>query len=64
MIGYVTGAATGHTVGASIAHAWVPAERAAAGTRVEVETFGRKLGAEVVDGPLYDPSMARMRGAR
>ncbi len=64
VIGYVTGAATGHTVGAAIAHAWVPAERATAGTRVEVESFGRKLGAEVVDGPLYDPSMARMRGAR
>lgn len=63
VIGYVTSAAVGHTVGASVAHAWVPAERAVAGTRVEVELFGRRLGAEVVDGPLYDPSMARMRTA-
>ncbi|MET0191024.1 MAG: FAD-dependent oxidoreductase [Pseudonocardia sediminis] len=60
-LGYVASAAVGHTVGESIAHVWLPAEKAVAGTRVEVEYLGKRLGAEVVDGPRYDPSMSRMR---
>ncbi|MFP5068237.1 FAD-dependent oxidoreductase [Pseudonocardia nantongensis] len=60
--GYVTSAAVGYTSGRSIAYAWLPAERAGAGTRMEVETFGRRLTAEVVDGPVHDPSSARMKG--
>lgn len=61
VIGHVASAAVGHTVAASIAHAWLPAERAVAGTRVEIEYLGARVGAEVADGPLYDPSMSRMR---
>lgn len=37
--GYATSAAYGYTFGASIARAWLPAELACAGTRVEVEHF-------------------------
>lgn len=62
VVGHVTSAAVGHATGSSIAYAWLPAERAAAGTRVEVESFGRRLGARVVDGPVYDPASSRMRG--
>ncbi|MDN5919622.1 MAG: hypothetical protein L0I76_31745 [Pseudonocardia sp.] len=48
-------------MGESIAHAWLRADWAVPGTRVEVEYLGERLGAEVVEGPRYDPSMARMR---
>lgn len=55
VLGHVASAAVGHTVGESIAHVWLPTERAVAGTRVEVECLGLRLGAEVVDGPRHAP---------
>ncbi|BBG01796.1 MULTISPECIES: FAD-dependent oxidoreductase [Pseudonocardia] len=47
VIGRITVAATGYTTGTSLAHAWLPAERAEPGTRVSVELSGRRLTAEV-----------------
>jgi dimethylglycine oxidase len=58
--GYVTSAAFGHTIGKAIAYAWLPAGLAA-GTPVEVEYFGERLGATVAEEPLFDPSMSRIR---
>jgi glycine cleavage system aminomethyltransferase T len=58
--GYVTSAAFGHTVGAPIAYAWLPAS-AAPGTAVEIEYFGRRIPATVAAEPLVDPEMARIR---
>lgn len=58
--GYVTSAAFGHTIGASIAYAWLPAE-AIPGTPVEVEYFGERLAATVAAEPLFDPEMTRIR---
>ncbi|HEY2522714.1 MAG TPA: glycine cleavage T C-terminal barrel domain-containing protein, partial [Streptosporangiaceae bacterium] len=60
-VGYVTSAAYGYCVGASIAYAWLPAYAAAPGTRVHVEYFGTRLPARVAEEPLFDPSMARIR---
>jgi dimethylglycine oxidase len=45
--GYVTSAAFGYTIGASIAYAWLPAEVSVPGNAVE---------------PLFDPDMTRLRG--
>jgi glycine cleavage system aminomethyltransferase T/glycine/D-amino acid oxidase-like deaminating enzyme len=59
--GHVTSADVGPTVGASIAHAWLPTALAATGTAVEIAYRGHRLGARVVTGPLYDPTSARMR---
>ena len=59
--GHVTSADVGPTVGASIAHAWLPAALAGPGTAVEIAYQGRRLGARVATGPLYDPTSARMR---
>ncbi|MBW0104760.1 FAD-dependent oxidoreductase [Pseudonocardia sp. KRD291] len=56
VLGHVASAAVGHTVGESIAHVWLPTERAVTGTRVEVECLGLRLGAEVVDGPRHAPA--------
>ena len=61
-VGYVTSAAFGYSIGRSIAYAWVPAAVAAAGTSVEVVSFGVPLRATVADDPLFDPRMERLRG--
>jgi dimethylglycine oxidase len=58
--GYVTSAAFGHTVGAPIAYAWLPAS-AGVGTRVEIGYFGNRVPATVVAEPLVDPEMKRIK---
>jgi len=58
--GYVTSAAFGHTVGAPIAYAWLPAN-ATVDTAVEIEYFGRRIPATVVAEPLVDPEMKKIR---
>ncbi|HEY5835736.1 GcvT family protein [Streptomyces sp.] len=60
-VGYVTSAAYGYTIGAPIAYAWLPAEHAAPGTRVEIEYFGAKVAAVTAAEPLFDPAMSRIR---
>jgi glycine cleavage system aminomethyltransferase T/glycine/D-amino acid oxidase-like deaminating enzyme len=60
-VGFVTSAAYGYSVGASIAYAWLPAELAGQGTAVDVEYFGTRHPATVAPDPLFDPGMARMR---
>ena len=59
--GYVTSAAYGYSVGASVAYAWLPRTAAVAGTKVAVEYFGELLSATVAEEPLFDPQMARIR---
>jgi glycine cleavage system aminomethyltransferase T/glycine/D-amino acid oxidase-like deaminating enzyme len=59
--GFVTSAAYGHTVGAPIAYAWLPAEIAVPGTAVQVGYFDRLLRAEVAAEPLFDPKHERIR---
>lgn len=61
-VGYVTSAAFGPTVGESIAYGWLPAERAAPGQRVAIESFGERCQATVSPEPLFDPAGARVRG--
>ena len=60
-VGYVTSAAYGHSVGAPIAYAWLPAELAAPGQRVTVRYFDEDLLATVSREPMFDPDMARLR---
>lgn len=62
MLGYVTSANYGYSVGASIAYGYLPIAASAAGTKVEIEYFGQRYGATVSNEPLWDPKMARMRG--
>ncbi|MEU8321680.1 FAD-dependent oxidoreductase [Nonomuraea sp. NPDC048881] len=59
--GYVTSAAYGHTIGRPIAYAWLPAELAGPGTRVDILYFGRRVPAEVAAEPLFDPRMEKIR---
>ena len=59
-VGYITSAAYGHTVGAPIAYAWLPAT-AGVGTGVEIQYFDRRVAATVVVEPLFDPEMKKIR---
>jgi glycine cleavage system aminomethyltransferase T/glycine/D-amino acid oxidase-like deaminating enzyme len=61
VVGFTTSTGYGHSVGASLAYAWLPAELAAEGTRLEVSYFDRRHPATVVADPLLDPEMTRMR---
>lgn len=61
VLGYVTSANSGYTVGKSIAYGYLPIEYATAGTRLTIEYFGRRYEAAVTEEPLFDPSHVRLR---
>ena len=61
VVGRVSSGGLGYALGCSIAYAWLPAQRAADGTRLSVEVFGERVGAEVRTDPLYDPTGERIR---
>jgi len=60
-IGYVSSGGYAHRVGKSMAMGYVAAEYAQARTQVQVEILGTLYDAVVLDGPLYDPTGAKMR---
>jgi 4-methylaminobutanoate oxidase (formaldehyde-forming) len=60
IVGRVTSGGYGYAVGKSIAYAYLPPERAVAGTRGEIDVFGAWVGAEVVREPLWDPAGERI----
>ena len=60
VIGYVTSANHGYTVGKFIAYGYLPLEHAKPGTSVEIEYFGRCHRATVSREPLYDPGRKRL----
>jgi dimethylglycine dehydrogenase len=57
----VTSGGYGSRVRRSIALAYVPAARAAEGTRAEVEVFGEWVPAEISAAAIYDPGGERIR---
>jgi len=61
IVGRVTSGGYGFAVDRSIAYAYLPPDRAAIGTRGEVEVFGEWVGFEVAREPLWDPDGARIR---
>lgn len=61
VLGYVTSANHGYTVGKFIAYGYLPLEYAMPGTSVEVETFGNRHRATVSSEPLYDPRGKKMK---
>ncbi|TCP52040.1 glycine cleavage system aminomethyltransferase T [Tamaricihabitans halophyticus] len=60
-VGFTTSAGYGHSVGASLAYAWLPTDLSEEGTRVDVAYFDRRHPATVVADPVLDPEMKRMR---
>jgi sarcosine oxidase, subunit alpha len=60
--GRVTSARRSEAVGAVIGLAWVPADRAESGTRVEIRIDRLLRGAQVMHGAFFDATGERMRG--
>ena len=60
VLGYVTSANYGHSIGRGIVYGYLPTGPAAAGTRVDVLYFGERLTATVANDPLYDPDGSRL----
>jgi sarcosine oxidase subunit alpha len=60
-VGRVTSARRSDEVGAVIGLAWVPPERAEAGTRFEIRVDRQLRGARVLHGAFFDPAGERMR---
>jgi len=60
-LGRVTSGGYGYSVERSIAYAYLPADRAEPGRRVEVEIFGEWVEGVVSAEPLFDPEEARIR---
>ncbi len=61
VLGYVTSANFGYTVGKSIAYGYVPIEYANEGTKVRIYYFGESYDAMVMKEPLYDGDGRRLR---
>ena len=60
VVGFTTSANFGHTIGKPIAYGYVPIEHADR-TDFVIEVYGRPIPATRHDGPLYDPTNARLR---
>ena len=61
VLGFVTSADYGYSVGTGIAYAYLPVEYSEPGTWVDILYFNERYAARVVEEPLYDPEGARMR---
>ncbi|MBZ0122973.1 MAG: FAD-dependent oxidoreductase [Roseovarius sp.] len=61
LVGAVTSGGFGHSVGRNLAFAYVRADRAAAGTGLEIEMLGDRYPAEVLAEPVWDPANSRLR---
>ena len=61
VLGYVTSANYGHSIGRGIVYGYLPASHAEPGTRVDVIYFGERLQATVAKEPLYDPGGRKMK---
>ena len=61
VVGYVTSAYFGHTIGRQIAYAWVLEELSTQGTALTIRYFDRDYPARVERDPQFDPEMTRLR---
>jgi dimethylglycine dehydrogenase len=62
LIGLTTSGAYGHAVGCSLAFAYVPPDKVAAGTEFEILMFGQRRKAWVLADAAWDPGNERVRG--
>jgi 4-methylaminobutanoate oxidase (formaldehyde-forming) len=61
IVGWVASGGFGYSVNESIAFAYLPIEYSKSGTKLEIEYFGEKVNAEVVQSVLWDPKAERIR---
>lgn len=61
VLGYVTSANYGHSIGLGIAYGYLPMNYAEVGTSIDILYFGERLQATVAQEPLYDPEGKKMK---
>ena len=61
VVGYVTSAYFGHTVGKPLAYAWVPIDLSAIGTKLSIRYFDKDYPASIGQDPQFDPQMTRLK---
>ncbi len=61
VLGYVTSANYGHSIGRGVVYGYLPVSYAEVGTGVDVLYFGERLQATVAQEPLYDPQGGKMK---
>jgi glycine cleavage system aminomethyltransferase T len=61
VVGYVTSAGYGYSVGRCVVYGYLPTELAVEGTPLEIEYFDERLPARVASEPLWDPKGERLR---
>ena len=61
VVGYVTSAYYGHTIGKPLAYAWVPAALSTLGTAFTIRYFNSDYPATVGADPQFDPQMTRLK---
>jgi dimethylglycine dehydrogenase len=61
LVSYLRAAHPGHSVGKTIALAYLPAARSEPGRALEVDILEQRRPAQIVDSPLYDGEGGRMR---
>lgn len=61
VVGYVTSAYFGHTIGKPLAYAWVPSALSAQGTALTIRYFDKDYRATVGQDPQFDPQMTRLK---
>ena len=61
VLGYVTSANYGHSIGRGIVYGYLPMDYVEVGTGVDVLYFGERLPATVAKEPLYDPQGNKMK---
>ena len=62
VLGYVTSANYGYSIGCGIVYAYLPIDYTSAGTKIEVLYFGKRVTATVSKEPLYDPRNYKLSG--
>jgi dimethylglycine oxidase len=61
VVGFVTSAGYGYSIGRCIAYGYLPSELAVEDTSIEIEYFDERLPAHVASEPLWDPKGERLR---
>jgi glycine cleavage system aminomethyltransferase T len=61
VVGFVTSAGYGYSIGRCIAYGYLPSELAVEDTSLEIEYFDERLAAHVASEPLWDPKGERLR---
>ena len=61
VLGYVTSADYGHSIGCGIAYGYLPMSHTEPGTSVDLLYFGERLKATVAQEPLFDPQGRKMK---